>query len=145
MSYFLLLGSNGFHIWYSAPRAIEQIIILFSYQLNSTAIWSIFEVNWLNWHRCLAGSSKTAPGFWIFQLPFEKFNWDLCPPIFLDKKSHGNTVKLVISENIWPHCAQGRVPLTLGPGAYLIDAGGGGSSRDRTSFEDVLPQVLSGP
>ena len=53
--------------------------------------------------------------------------------------------KVAISEDIWLHCAQGRVPLTLGPGAYLIDAGGGGSSRDRTSFEDVLPQVLSGP
>ena len=42
-----------------------------SYQLTALPIqpiWSIFEVNGLNWHYCLAGSSKTAPRILIFSI-----------------------------------------------------------------------------
>ena len=42
-----------------------------SYQLNSianSAHFAHFEVNGLDWQCCLAGSSKTAPGIFIFQL-----------------------------------------------------------------------------
>ena len=31
-------------------------------------IWPIFEVNGLDWHCCLAGSSKTAPRILIFSI-----------------------------------------------------------------------------
>ena len=31
-------------------------------------IWPIFEVNGLDWHSCLAGSSKTAPRILIFSI-----------------------------------------------------------------------------
>ena len=53
--------------------AIEKIKILgavWSNQLNSTAlpIWPNFEVNALDWHCCLAVSSKRAPRIFIFSI-----------------------------------------------------------------------------
>ena len=57
---------------YSAPMAIEKIKILGAVlELPAKQIWPIwpsFEVNGLNWHCCLAGSSKTAPTIFIFSI-----------------------------------------------------------------------------
>ena len=67
-----------------------------SYQLNSTANpahspqnWAYFEVNGLDWHCCLAGSSKTAPRIFIFfnfsgcrMFILFEIHWDPCPRIF---------------------------------------------------------------
>ena len=44
--------------------AIEKIKILGAIQ----PIWPVFEVNGLDWHCCLASSSKTAPRILIFSI-----------------------------------------------------------------------------
>ena len=46
-----------------APKTIEKNKIL-----PGKPICLIFEVYWLDWQGCLAGSSKTAPRIFIFSI-----------------------------------------------------------------------------
>jgi hypothetical protein len=49
--------------------AIEKIKSLgVALELPIQPIWPIFEINGLNWHCCLAGSSKTAIRILIFSI-----------------------------------------------------------------------------
>ena len=74
--------------------AIEKIKILGAIQ----PIWPVFKVNGLDWHCCLASSSKTAPKFWFFfQLPW-------LPIIYMMWKT-------LISER--PHFSSIIIPLQL--------------------------------
>jgi hypothetical protein len=58
-------------------------------------IWPVFEVNGLDWHRYLAGSSKTAPSILIFSIAmfvdysFDVKNIDIWAPAFF---KHNNSI-----------------------------------------------------
>ena len=50
----------------------------------------------MNWQCCLAGSSKTAPGFWFYQLPYEVKNIEICAPAFF--KHNNSFIATVITD-----------------------------------------------
>ena len=56
--------------------------------------WPILAVNRLNWQCCLAGSSKVAPEFWCFQMPwgadysFELIFNETCAPQFIGHNNY---------------------------------------------------------
>ena len=66
VNFFGRLGSNGFQLKWRFGAILEL-----SAKLPIQSILPIFEVNGLDWHCCLAGSSKTATRILIFSIAMD--------------------------------------------------------------------------
>ena len=92
-------------------------------------LWPIFEVNWLDWHCFLAGSSKTAPRILIFLIAigddysYEVKNSEIWAPVFF---KHNKTFTTTVWKEWLSVCHENQnmtffVPPKLGVQTKLFD------------------------